>query len=121
MQRLSIDDAGRHSDVELASEPLKLHVLDACLVVARERDQGGVALHSTTLGYGFVAAVLAELPRRRHHPVPHHGTHVVTLVLARVTGVAFWRKGDTFDGGGPVTRAPAPSPLSRRSKPHGEE
>jgi len=114
IQRLSIDAAGRHGDVELASEPLELHVLDACLaegsslrsgvpeekreelffliakvdtlvvpeeldefpgrrepsrsisvrgstaqphclhesivMLARERDQGGVALHSTTLG-----------------------------------------------------------------------
>jgi hypothetical protein len=114
IQRLSIDDAGRHADVEFASEPLELHVLEACLaegrrlrrdvpeekreelffliakvdtlfvpeelpefpgrrkpsrstsvrgstaqphclhesvvMVARERDQGGVALHSTTLG-----------------------------------------------------------------------
>jgi hypothetical protein len=114
VQRLSIDDAGRHGDAEFASEPLELHVLDACLaegsrlrpdvpeekreelffliaqvdtlfvpeelheflgrrqpsrsisgrgstaqpqglhesivMVARERDQGGVALHSTTLG-----------------------------------------------------------------------
>src|SRR5438094_9853328 len=113
MQRLSIDDAGRHGDVECASEPLELQVLEACLaewsrlrlhvpeekreelfflipkvetlvvpeelhefpgrrepnrsisvrgntaqphclhesivMVARERDQGGVALHSTTL------------------------------------------------------------------------
>src|SRR2546430_17338140 len=113
MQRLSIDAAGRHGDVECASEPLQLHVLDACLaeesrlrlhvpeqkreelfflipkvdtlfvpeelhefpgrcepsrsisvrgstaqpqclpesivMVARERDQGGVGLHSTTL------------------------------------------------------------------------
>src|SRR5438046_10727912 len=31
IQRLSIDDAGRHGDVEFASEPLELHVLDACL------------------------------------------------------------------------------------------
>jgi hypothetical protein len=31
IQRLSIDAAGRHGDVEFASEPLKLHVLDACL------------------------------------------------------------------------------------------
>jgi hypothetical protein len=112
-QRLSIDDAGRHGDFEFASEPLELHVLDACLaegsrlrpdvpeekreelffliakmdtlfvpeelhefpgrrqpsrsisargstaqphrlhqsivMFARKRDQGGVALHSTTL------------------------------------------------------------------------
>ncbi len=118
IQRLSIDAAGRHGDVECASEPLELHVLDACLaegsrlrldvpeekreelfflipkvdtlvvpeelhefpcrgepsrsisvrgspaqphclhesivMVARERDQGGVALHPTTLGYGLV-------------------------------------------------------------------
>jgi len=31
MQRLSIDDAGRHGDFECAREPLELHVLDACL------------------------------------------------------------------------------------------
>src|SRR6266496_2067382 len=31
IQRLSIDDAGRHGDSECASEPLELHVLDACL------------------------------------------------------------------------------------------
>jgi hypothetical protein len=113
-QRLSIDDAGRHGDFECASEPLELHVVDACLaegsrlrldvpeekreelfflipkvdtlfvpeevhefagrrepsrsisirgstaqphclhessvMVARERDQGGVALHSTLGG-----------------------------------------------------------------------
>src|SRR6266852_2714059 len=122
MQRLSIDAAGRHGDVECASEPLELHVLEACLaeesrlrldvpeqkreelffliakvdtlflpeelhefsggrepsrsisvrgsttqphclhepivMVARERDQGGVALHSTTLRYGVVPAEL---------------------------------------------------------------
>ena len=114
IKRFSIDDAGRHGDVEFASEPFELHVLEACLaegrrlrrdvpeekreelflliakvdtlfvpeelhefpgrrrpsrgisvrgstaqprrlhksivMVARERDQGGVALHSTTLG-----------------------------------------------------------------------
>src|ERR687898_2779199 len=114
IQRLSIDDAGRHGDREFASEPLELHVLEACLaegsrlrldvpeekreelffltpnvdtlfvpeeldelpgcressrsitvrggtaqpqclhesvvMVARERDQGGVALHSTSGG-----------------------------------------------------------------------
>jgi hypothetical protein len=31
IQRLSIDDAGRHGDFECPSEPLELHVLDACL------------------------------------------------------------------------------------------
>jgi hypothetical protein len=31
VQRLSIDDASRHRDFEFASEPLELHVLDACL------------------------------------------------------------------------------------------
>jgi chromosomal replication initiation ATPase DnaA len=31
IQRLSIDDAGSHGDVEFASKPLELHVLDACL------------------------------------------------------------------------------------------
>jgi hypothetical protein len=113
VQRVSIDDAGRHGDAEFASAALELHMLEACLaegsrlrpdvpeeereqlfflivkvetlfvpeeldefpgrrepsrsisgggtaqpqrlqesvvMVARERDQGGVALHSTTLG-----------------------------------------------------------------------
>ena len=31
IQRFSIDDAGRRGDFEFASEPLELHVLDACL------------------------------------------------------------------------------------------
>ena len=117
-------------DVEFASEPLELHVLDACLaegsrlrgdvleekreelffliakvdtlfvpeelpevtgrrkpsrsisirgstpqthclhessmMVVREGDQGGVALHSMTLSCSVVRAVLGELTRRRH-------------------------------------------------------
>ena len=124
IQRLSIDDAGRHGDVEFASEPLELHVVAACLaeesrlqrdvpeeqreelfflipkvdtlfvpeelpevpgrrkpstsisvrgstaqpqclresivMVARERDQGGVALHSTTLGCTLAAEELQD-------------------------------------------------------------
>ena len=124
IQRLSINDAGRHGDLQFASEPLELHVLDACLaegsrlrldvpeekreelffltpkvdtlfvpeelhefpgrrksnrsitvrgrtaqphclhesfvMFTRERDQGGVALHSTTRGYSVVPAVLGE-------------------------------------------------------------
>jgi hypothetical protein len=124
IQRLSIDDAGRHGDLEFASEPRELHVLDACLaegsrlrrdvpeekrkelfflipkvdtlfvpeelhefpgrrepsrslsvrgskaqphclhesvvMVARERDQGGVALHSTTLGCTLAAEELQD-------------------------------------------------------------
>jgi hypothetical protein len=31
IQRLSLDDAGRYGDFEFASEPLELHVVDACL------------------------------------------------------------------------------------------
>src|SRR5438034_2243770 len=138
IQRLSIDAASRHGDVECASEPLELHVLDACLAEGsrlgrhvpeekreelfflipqvdtlfvpeelpevpgrrqpsksisvrgstaqphcmyessvmgvRERDQGGVALHSMTLGC-LVRAVLGEFTRRRRpflyrHPQP---------------------------------------------------
>jgi small ligand-binding sensory domain FIST len=124
IKRLSIDDAAHHGDLEFASEPFELHVLDACLaegsrlrrdvpeekreelfflipkvdtlfvpeelpevpgrrkpsrsisvrgstaqphclhesvvMVARERDQGGVALHSTTLGCSVVRAVPGE-------------------------------------------------------------
>jgi hypothetical protein len=126
LQRLSIDDAGRHGDLEFASEPLELHVLDACLaqgsrlrgnvpeqkreelfllipqvhtlfvskelhefagcrepnrrisvrgstaqpqclhesvvMVAREREQGGVALHSTLGGGDSGARSLATGP-----------------------------------------------------------
>jgi hypothetical protein len=126
-QRLSIDDPGRHGDLECASEPLELHVVDACLaegsrrrrdvpeekreelfflipkvdtlfdpeeldefpgrrepsrsisvrgstaqphclhesivMVARERDQGGVALHST-LGGGDLGRLDLSLPDR---------------------------------------------------------
>jgi hypothetical protein len=124
IQRLSIDDAGHHGDLEFVSEPFELLVLDACLaegsrlrrdvpeekreelfflipevdtlfvpeelhkvlgrrkpsrsisgrgstaqphclhestvVVARERDQGGVALHSTTLGCTLAAEELQD-------------------------------------------------------------
>jgi hypothetical protein len=126
-QRLSINDAGRHGDFEFASEPLELHVLDACLaegsrlrldvpdekreelffltpkvetlfvpeelhefpgrressrsitirgstaqphcmyesivMVARERDQGGVALHSSTRGYSVARPCSASSSR----------------------------------------------------------
>ena len=37
---------------------------ESIVMVARERDQGGVALHSMALGYGVVPAVLGELTRR---------------------------------------------------------
>jgi hypothetical protein len=79
------------------------------VMVARERDQGGVTPHSTTLGYGVVPAVLAELTRRPHHPVPQRGTHVVNLLLARVTGVALWRKSDKS----PSTRTGRAKPVTR--------
>jgi hypothetical protein len=39
------------------AQPHCLH--ESIVMVARERDQGGVALHSTTLGYGVVPAALA--------------------------------------------------------------
>ena len=125
IQRLSINDAGRHADFEFAREPLELHVLEACfaewsrlrldvpeekreelfflipkvdtlfvpeelhefpgrrersrsisvrrstaqphclhesiVMVARERDQGGVALHSTTLATGSSRPCSREL------------------------------------------------------------
>jgi len=41
------------------AQPHCLH--ESTVVAARERDQGGVALHSTTLGYGVVPARL-EIP-----------------------------------------------------------
>src|SRR6266542_3349240 len=52
------------------AQPHCLH--EPIVMVARERDQGGVALHSTTLGYGVVPAVLGKLhsssTRLRHRP-----------------------------------------------------
>ena len=128
IQGLSINDAGRCGDVEFASEPRELHVLDKCLaegsrlrrdvpeekreqlfflipevdtlfvpeelpelpgygkpsrsvsvrgstaqpdclhesivMVARERDQGGVAFHSTTLGCSAVTQSALEVGER---------------------------------------------------------
>jgi hypothetical protein len=143
IQRLSIDDAGRHADFEFASEPLELHVLEACLaeesrlrldvpeqkreelffliakvdtlvvpeelhefsggrepsrsiavrgstaqphclhesivMVAREREQGGVTLHPTTLGYGVVR------PCSRNalvvHTTPYRSTALTSSIL----------------------------------------
>jgi hypothetical protein len=46
------------------AQPHCLH--ESIVVVARERDQGGVALHSTTLGCSVIQDVLGELTRRRH-------------------------------------------------------
>jgi len=46
------------------AQPHRLH--QPIVMVARERDQGGVALHSTTLGYGVFPAALGEPTRRRH-------------------------------------------------------
>ncbi|HEY8778052.1 MAG TPA: hypothetical protein VIM33_16440 [Gaiellaceae bacterium] len=48
MQRLSIDDAGRHGDLECASEPLELHVLDACLA-----EESGSSEQSESRGQWF--------------------------------------------------------------------
>jgi hypothetical protein len=42
-----------------SAQPQCLH--ESIVMVARERDQGGVALHSTTRGYSVVPAVLGEL------------------------------------------------------------
>ncbi len=159
MQRLSIDAAGRHGDVECASEPLQLHVLAACLteesrlrpdvpeqkreelfflvakvetllvpeerhefpgrrepsrsisvrgstaqphclhepivMVARERDQGGVALHSTTLRYSVVPALLGSA--LVVDTTPYRSTTLTSSILfsrAREIGVALWRKRD---------------------------
>jgi hypothetical protein len=39
------------------------------VMVARERDQGGVALHSMTLGYGVVPAVLAAQTSGTHRSI----------------------------------------------------
>jgi hypothetical protein len=41
------------------AQPQCLH--ESIVMVARERDQGGVALHSTTLGCSVIRAVLGEL------------------------------------------------------------
>jgi hypothetical protein len=46
------------------AQPHCLH--ESIVMVARERDQGGVALHSMTLGCSVVWAGLGELTRCRH-------------------------------------------------------
>ena len=175
IQRLSIDDAGRHGDVEFASEPLELHVLDACLaegsrlrrdvpeekreelfflipkvdtlfvpeelpefpghrkpsrsisvrgstaqphclhesivMVARERDQGGVALHSTTLGCSVGRAALGELQGRldEHELVVHMITHFPDAHEARAAvdpGLRAWEEArSSRDSATSATRA----------------
>ena len=72
LQRLVIDDAGRHGDCELASEPLELHVLEACLAeggrlrrdVPEEKREELLFLIAKvdTL---FVSEELPEVPGRR--------------------------------------------------------
>jgi hypothetical protein len=46
------------------AQPQCLH--ESIVMVARERDQGGMALHSTTLGCSVGRALLGELTRHRH-------------------------------------------------------
>ena len=48
IQRLSIDAASRHGNVECASEPLELHVLDACLA-----EESGSSEQSESRGQWF--------------------------------------------------------------------
>jgi hypothetical protein len=59
------------------AQPHCLH--ESIVMVARERDQGGVALHSTTLGYGVIPAVLGELhsssTRLRPRRPPSHSSN----------------------------------------------
>jgi hypothetical protein len=52
------------------AQPQCLH--KSIVMVARERDQGGVALHSTTLACSVVRAALGELTRPRHDCVLAH-------------------------------------------------
>jgi hypothetical protein len=157
IQRLSINGAGRHGDVEFASEPLELHMLDACLaegsglrrdvpeqkreelffliakvgtlfvpeelhefpgrrepyrsisvrgstaqphclhesivMVARKRDQGGVALHSTTVGCTLAAeeqqdAIVAafEEALTTGHPDAVRRAQAAEILMSRVYG-----------------------------------
>jgi hypothetical protein len=52
------------------AQPHCLH--QSIVMVARERDQGGVALHSTTLGCSVGRALLGKLTRRRHDVSADH-------------------------------------------------
>ena len=71
-KRLSIDAAGRHRDFEFASEPLELHVLDACLAEG-SRLRGDVPEEKreeffflvTKVDTLFVPEELPECPGRR--------------------------------------------------------
>jgi hypothetical protein len=59
------------------AQPHCLH--ESIVMVARERAQGGVALHSTTRGYGVIPAVLGELhsssTRLRPRRPPSHSSN----------------------------------------------
>jgi hypothetical protein len=66
------------------------------VMVVRERDQGGVALHPTTLGAAAFGAVLGELARRRHEG------------SARAWQTSYWTRTGTS------SRYPAPFPVYSR-------
>ncbi len=69
IQRLSIDGAGRHGDFEFASEPLELHVLDACLAEGSRLHRKGFALVQITHRAGCRRCPLQRCGRI----VPAHG------------------------------------------------
>jgi hypothetical protein len=52
------------------AQPHCLH--ESIVMVVRERDQGGVALHSTTLGCSVVRGLLGKLTRRGTTVRPQH-------------------------------------------------
>src|SRR6266487_3357571 len=72
IQRVSIDDGGRHGDLEFASEPLQLHVLEACLA-EKSRQRPDVSEEKREQLFFLIAKVdtlfvpeeLHELPGRR--------------------------------------------------------
>ncbi len=71
-QGLSIDDAGRHGDLEFASEPLELHVFDACLAEGSrlrgdvpEQKREELFLFIPKVDTLFVPKELHEFPGRR--------------------------------------------------------
>jgi hypothetical protein len=71
-KRLSIDDAGRHGDVEFASEPLELHVLEACLA-ERGRLRGDVPEEKREEFFFLIAKVDTLFVPEELHEFPGRG------------------------------------------------
>ena len=107
IQRLSINDAGRHGYFECAREPLELHVLDACLAEGSrlrldvpEEKREELFFLIPKVDTLFVPEELPELPGRRKpsRSVPGRGStaqprrlHESLVMVARERDQGGWR------------------------------